>query len=533
MKQKKNIKKIIYFSTIFFTIIYIIYRIFFTLPTNLGFISLLLGILVLFIEIWEAIDFFIYYFNTLKVDRPNLNIPNISNINNYPDIDIFIATLNEDDCLVKNTILGCLNLKYPDKNKLHIYVCDDGNRKSIEELSINLNVNYVTRSTNINAKAGNYNNALKFSNSPYIAFFDADMCPTPDFLELTLPFFIENENKKIGFIQLPQAFKNPDIYQYRFHLENTIPFDQEYFYNCLQISKNATNSTVFCGTNALVSRKALEDVGGFATGTLSEDIATGMLIESKGYTCSAIKNIGAYGLNVNDFSGFIKQRSRWARGCIQMAKKYKIFGNKGLSFKQKLEYFSCVSYWYFGLKRLFFLVTPLLFTLFSITIINCNIKHFLLLWLPNYLLKRFIIDKLEENRRSATWNTIYETILTPFLATETLKETLGFRKNKFDVSPKNLHSSKMSKENFKTLLFHLIFLILNLTGAIICLFRLNTYNLSICLLPLVWTISNTFYLFIATIFDLRYKNYKFKNYAPNKIKKYTKFSIFKIFINKN
>ena len=105
--------------------------------------------------------------------------------------------------------------------------------EAIEELSINLNVNYVTRSTNINAKAGNYNNALKFSNSPYIAFFDADMCPTPDFLELTLPFFIENENKKIGFIQLPQAFKNPDIYQYRFHLENTIPFDQEYFYNCL------------------------------------------------------------------------------------------------------------------------------------------------------------------------------------------------------------------------------------------------------------------------------------------------------------
>lgn len=71
-----------------------------------------------------------------------------------------------------------------------------------------------------------------------------------------------------------------------------------------------------------------------------------MIIESKGYKGIALNKIGAYGICVNDFSAFAKQRTRWARGCIQMLKKYKILTIKGLSIRQKLEYMSCVSYWF-------------------------------------------------------------------------------------------------------------------------------------------------------------------------------------------
>lgn len=520
MKQKKNLKKFIYLLTIIFTIIYIIYRIFFTLPIRLGITSIIFALIVLITEIWESVDFFIYYFNSLNANRNSPPIPEIRNITDYPDIDIFIATLNEPEFLLKDTIVACQNLDYPQKDKIHIYLCDDGNRATIKQLAENMNINYITRLTNKDAKAGNYNNALKHSNSPYIIFFDADMAPTPDFLSITLPFFLAPGHKKVGFVQLPQSFKNPDIFQYRFHLENKIPFEQEYFYNSLQIAKNQTNSAVFCGTNALVSREALEDVNGFATETLSEDIATGMLIENKGYTCIALNNIAAYGNSVEDFTGFAKQRSRWARGCIQMGKKYKISKCDGLSFRQKLEYHSCISYWYFGIRRLVYLLAPLLFSIFGIIIIDCNISLFLALWLPTYLLKRFAIDTLENHERSSTWNTIYETILTPILAVETLKELFGLSKTKFDVSPKTGHSSKMSKLNFKVLLFHLILLILNLFGFIMCIFKLQTAGLIVYLLPLIWTLSNVFYLSIAVIFDFRYKKYNYKNFIPNKIRKY-------------
>lgn len=532
MKQKNLLKFIFYTFTILLTLTYIIYRIFFTLPTNLGIIALCASILVLFIEIWEFFDFFVYYLNILSVNKKSPKIPDLSNIKEYPDIDILIATLNEHEALLEKTITACKNMNYPDKSKIHIYLCDDGNRANIKKLANKLEINYLSRVTNKNAKAGNYNHALPHLTSPFVATFDADMAPTPDFLLTTLPFFYEGK-EEVGFVQLPQSFTNPDIFQYRFGLANKIPFEQDYFYHTIQIAKNVTNSAIYCGTNTLFSRKALDSCNGFATGTISEDIATGMMIESKGYKCLALDNVEAYGTAVNDLTGFVKQRSRWARGCIQILKKYKILRNKGLSFRQKLEYLSCISYWFFGVRRMVYLLTPLLFSIFGIIIVDCNLATFIALWLPTYILKRFTLDIIEGNKRSSTWNKIYETILAPVLYKEALKELFGFGSTKFEVTPKFAPSSKMSKTNKKLLASHLVLLILNIIGLIMCLVRIKTAGITIYVLSLLWIISNIFYLTTSVIFDLKYKPVEYKNFIPNKVKVFKKVSSALIFFNTN
>ena len=532
MKQKNLFKFIFYTLTIISTLIYIIYRIFFTLPTSLGTVALVASILVLLIEIWEFADFFIYYLNILTVNKKSPKIPDISTLADYPDIDVLIATFNENESILENTINCCKNMIYPDKSKLHIYLCDDGNRTSVKKLCEKLNVNYISRLTNKNAKAGNYNHALSLIHSPFVATFDADMAPTENFLMTTLPFFFK-EKKPVGFVQLPQSFVNPDIFQYRFGLENKIPFEQDYFYHSIQIAKNATNSAVCCGTNVLFSRKALDDCKGFATETISEDIATGMLIESKGYKCIALNNVEAYGIAVNDLEGFVKQRSRWSRGCIQILKKYKILGNKGLTFRQKLEYLSCVSYWFFGIRRMIYLLTPLLFSIFGVIIVDCDLKTFISLWLPSYILKRFAIDLIEGNKRSSTWNKIYETILTPVLFKEALKEFFGFGNTKFEVSPKYSPNPKMSKTNLKLAFSHFTLLTLNLIGLLMCVFNINNHGLTVYVLSLVWLISNIFYLTTSLIFDLRFKPVNIKNFVPNNVKVFKKIATILIFVNKS
>lgn len=532
MKQKNLFKFIFYTLTILLTFTYIIYRIFFTIPTTLGIIALISSILVLFIEIWESLDFFAYYLNILCVKKTSPKIPNLSNITQYPDIDVLIATINEHESLLKNTITACKNMSYPDKSKIHIYLCDDGNRANIKKLAENLGVNYLSRITNKNAKAGNYNHALNHITSPFVATFDADMAPTPNFLLTTLPFFFTGTDE-IGFVQLPQSFDNPDIFQLRFKLENKIPFEQDYFYHSIQIAKNATNSAIYCGTNALFSRKALNSCNGFATGTISEDIATGMMIESKGYKCLALNNVEAYGTAVNDLSGFVKQRSRWARGCVQILKKYNILKNKGLSFKQKIEYLSCISYWFFGVRRMVYLLTPLLFSIFGVIIVDCNLTTFISIWLPTYILKRFTLDIFEGNKRSSTWNKIYETILTPVLCKEVLKEFFGFGNTKFEVTPKSSQNLKMSKTNKQLLISHLVLLILNILGLIMCLFRIKTSGITVYILSLLWIISNIFYLTISVIFDSRVKCTASANFIPNKISVYKKLSVLGIFFNGN
>lgn len=270
METKNTLKKMLMYLMLITSSIYILWRILFTIPMHLGIWSLIFSIGLLAIEIWDFIEFAIYYKNILSKKPPKAKNP--KQIKKYPDINVIIATLNEKEELLQKTIQGCLNLEYPDKSKIHIYICDDGNRKEIKELAQKNNINYITRKNNKDAKAGNYNNALKHLKSEYIATFDADMIPNKNFLMETIPYFYMEKN--VGFVQTPQAFYNFDIYQNRFQLGDEIPFDQSFFYNELQTAKEKINSTVYCGTNAILARKALDKIGGFATGTLTEDIAT-------------------------------------------------------------------------------------------------------------------------------------------------------------------------------------------------------------------------------------------------------------------
>ena len=122
-----------------------------------------------------------------------------------------------------------------------------------------------------------------------------------------------------------------------------------------------------------------------------------------------------------------------------------------------------------------YMLTPLLFTIFGIIIVDCDLKTFIALWLPQYLLKRFTLDKSEHNKRSATWNKIYETILAPILSKEVIKELFGFSNKKFEVTPKNLYANnKMTKQNKKLLLSHTLLLLLNIVGLILSIFEFSS-----------------------------------------------------------
>ena len=364
MRKRKNkidfdylLRLFVYTISLLTTFIYIFYRIFFTLPVKYRIIDLVFGIIVLFIEFIETIDFFVYYYNVLCAKRKEYIIPKV-NKSLYPDVDVFIATINESVELIEDTIKHCLKMKYPSKKKVHIYVCDDGKRSEIKKLCKKYGINYITRNDNKDAKAGNYNNALSKTSSPLIATFDADMKPTPNFLMTTIPFFIEDKN--VGFVQLPQSFNNPDLFQLKTGLYDDLPFEQDYFYHCIQLSKNNINTTIYCGTNAVLSRKAISNINGFATKTITEDFATGMLIESSGYKGIALHNVEAYGVAVDNLESYAKQRSRWGRGCIQVLKNYKIVNNKGLKLRQKIDYSFSIYYWFFGFKRVIYIFIPML-----------------------------------------------------------------------------------------------------------------------------------------------------------------------------
>ena len=495
------------------TLVYIGYRIAFTMPFNLNAIDIVFGLIVIIVELIETVEFGVYFWHILRLKKHSPETPKLDKAD-FPEVDVFIATYNEGEDVLSKTLDACTKLKYPDQKKVHVYLCDDGHRDEIKKLAKQYKAEYITREDNRFAKAGNYNHALKQTSSPYIAIFDADMRPTPDFLMKTIPFF--SAEKKLGFVQTPQSFKNPDIFQAR--LSKNTPFEQDYFYHYIQLSRNNTNSVIMCGTNCVLSRQALKKAGGFAQATIAEDVATGMLMEAKGYRGIAIDEVLAYGENINSVAAFLKQRSRWGRGCIQTAKAYGIFRIRGLKLAQKLDYFVAINYWCFGLKRMLYMILPLLFAFFGIIAIQGDLIVFAIIFFTQYLLKRFVVDWLERGYKSSTWSKIYEIIQAPFMALVIFGELIGISSKKFSVTPKGA-SNKVAKRSVKLLICHLVLLAANIAGITVAAIRVQETGINLYLIPIIWMAINSFYLLFALLFDFR-RSRQYKGFKPNSVKHY-------------
>jgi len=191
MGKPKKLVKIYESHTILFwamTIsmtIYIVWRLLFTLPSLSASVTFILGLLLIAAELMGAIEALIEYRQINKNLLPEL--PDIP-LEWYPHVDVFITTHNETVDLLYKTINASTFLKYPDKNKVHIYLCDDTNRPEMAELALELGVGYFGLSDNKHAKAGNLNNGLTKTDSPLVVTLDSDMIPHSDFLMKTVPY---------------------------------------------------------------------------------------------------------------------------------------------------------------------------------------------------------------------------------------------------------------------------------------------------------------------------------------------------------
>jgi cellulose synthase (UDP-forming) len=113
-------------------------------------------------------------------------------------VDVVITTYDEPMSLVRRTLLAVIRMDYPHQT----WLLDDGNRASMRDLAHELGCRYIARPENVNAKAGNLNNALKYSQAEFFTVFDADHAPARDFLR-TLGYFRDPD---VAFVQTPQDF---------------------------------------------------------------------------------------------------------------------------------------------------------------------------------------------------------------------------------------------------------------------------------------------------------------------------------------
>jgi len=488
------------------TAVYLYWRIRYTIPVEYGLISLIAGLALIIIEFFGALEALVHYSNMSRIDvHPVPLVP----LELFPDVDVFIATYNEPLDILYKTVNGCVHMDYPEKSKVHIHLCDDGRREDMRELAASFGVNYIIRPDNKHAKAGNLNHAMTRTSAPLIVTLDADMIPKSDFLMKMVPYFVDAEIKnqfrsekdkiKMGFVQSPQSFYNPDLFQFNLFSEGRIPNEQDYFYKDVQVSRNRSNSVIYGGSNTMLSREAINDIGGFFTNAITEDFATGILLQKKGYTCIAVNEVLASGLSATDLPSLIQQRIRWGRGCISTGRKLHILLTPKLSIGQKANYWASIWYWYAPIKRLVYVFSPIMFSVFGFMVIKCTLPEVVMFWLPMYVTSNIALKTLSRNIRTTKWTNIYETIMFPFMLVPVVAESLGISLKKFQVTNKGNAIDQQDASRLPLLPFSFLIL-LTVLGIINCILMMFESGNIAPIVVLFWLTLNLFNLVMSLLF---------------------------------
>lgn len=167
-------------------------------------------------------------------------------------VDVFITTYNEEVELVRATADAAVRIRYPHRT----HILDDGNRPEMKAMADQLGIGYITRGPGwedkpLHAKAGNLNNALMQTDGEFMLILDADQIPRPEILDRTLGYF---RSRKVALVQTPQEFVNvPD--------HDPLGSQAPLFYGPIQQGKDGWNAAFFCGSNAILRREALMQLG--------------------------------------------------------------------------------------------------------------------------------------------------------------------------------------------------------------------------------------------------------------------------------
>lgn len=424
------------------TIRYLLWRSLSTLnlssPLN-GTFSIALFVLELFTILSVSLQLFLMLRVKNRQQEANELEVQVLNGTFTPTVDIFVPTYDEPAFILKRTIIGCQAINYDRKT---IYLLDDTRRPEIKQLAAELGCEYRIRPDNAHAKAGNLNYTIPKTKGEFIVIFDADFIPTKNFLQRTLGFF---QDETVALVQTPQSFYNVDPIARNLGLEDILTPEEEVFYRQLQPIKDGAGSVVCSGTSFLVRRKALEDIGGFVTDSLSEDYFTGIRLSAKGYRLVYLDEKLSAGLAAENIAAHATQRLRWARGTLQA---FFIKSNPltipGLNPLQRLAHLEGLLHWFTSIASVFFLLMPLAYAFLDIIPIRATTDDFFYFFLPYYITQLTVFSWLNYRSRSAILSGIYGLVLSFPLALTVIQVMLNPFSKGFKVTPKGTKSNKFN-----------------------------------------------------------------------------------------
>ncbi len=477
------------------------------LTETLGFgnvLDLVLGSGLVLAEVYAYVVLVLGYFQvTWPLNREPVPLPD--DREQWPTVDVFIPTYNEPLAVVRTTVLAATVLDWP-AEKLRIHLLDDGRREEFREFCEQVGVNYITRTNNNHAKAGNINAALKKTDGEFVAIFDCDHIPTRSFLQMAMGGFLHDP--KLAVVQTPHYFFSPDPFERNLGTFGRVPNEGELFYGLLQDGNDQWNATFFCGSCTVIRRAPLEAIGGVAVETVTEDAHTALRLHKEGWRSAYMRIPQAAGLATESLSAHVGQRIRWARGMAQIFRVDNPLLTRGLTLAQRLCYTNAMAHFFYGLPRIIFLTAPLAYLFFGAHVIHASAMMIFAYALPHILQANLTNIRVQGKHRHLLWNEVYESTLAWYILRPTLAAVINPRLGKFNVTAKG-GLVKQSYFDAQIARPYLLLMLLNLAGVAAGVMRLfqtdSAGETNTIWLNLGWTLYNLIMLgaVIATCTEQR------------------------------
>ncbi|MBO9197903.1 UDP-forming cellulose synthase catalytic subunit [Rhizobium sp. 16-449-1b] len=430
----------------------------------------------------------------------------VGKLQRFPHVDVFVPTYNEDSHLLANTLSAAKAMDYP-ADKLTVWLLDDGGtvqkrnsnklleaqaavarHNELKQLCEEIGVRYLTRERNEHAKAGNLNNGMQHSTGELIAVFDADHAPARDFLLETVGYF--DDDPKLFLVQTPHFFINPDPLERNLRTFDNMPSENEMFYGIIQRGLDKWNAAFFCGSAAVLSRKALESQNGFSGISITEDCETALALHGSGWNSIYVDKPLIAGLQPATFASFIGQRSRWAQGMMQILRFRFPLLKRGLTIPQRFCYMSSTLFWLFPFPRTVFLFAPLCYLFFDLEIFTASGGEFLAYTLAYMLVNLIMQNYLYGSFRWPWISELYEYVQTVHLLPAVISVMLNPRKPTFKVTAKD-ESIAVSRLSEISRPFFVIFAV-QIIALIVTIYRIYTepYKADVTLVVGGWNLIN-------------------------------------------
>ncbi|MCB8822174.1 glycosyltransferase family 2 protein [Microvirga rosea] len=312
---------------------------------------------------------------------------------NPPQVDLYIATYNEERAVLERTLAGARAIDYP---RLRVFVLDDGRREWLTELCREYGAEHRTRPDNHHAKAGNINYTLMqrlqdVDPPAFAAVLDADFVPHANFVKRVLALF---HDPKVGLVQTPQHFFNPDPIQHNLGIAQAYPDEQRFFFDHLEPARDGWGVAVCCGTSSMVRIAGVQKIGGLPTESVTEDFLLTIRLDENGYRTVYLNEPLTEGLAPEGLQEYIVQRGRWCLGMMEIIRNvYNPLGGNRLRLMQRVSLMDSLMYWTTTFPfRLISLVCPLLYWYFGIIVVNASVSDVVSYYMPYYFAVLFTLN---------------------------------------------------------------------------------------------------------------------------------------------